>query len=217
MVLLTICELGIVIHYKYMTIIAFISQKGGVGKSTLAQALASEAQKQKIKILLADCDSQQGTSYEWSKIKGKIPCQIFSQVKDIWPLTKNYDLIVIDAPARTSQGTLEIAKHANLIIQPTGASRADLIPTVKEFNALKQAGIPKNKLLFILNHIGSPAEEQIAQEYLQETGYSYLPIALPEKVSFRSIQNEGKAITQISYKTLRRKVKKLVESILDYV
>jgi hypothetical protein len=72
-------------------------------------------------------------------------------------------------------------------------------------------------LLFVLNHIGSKAEEEIAQEYLQETNYSYLPIALPEKVSFRSIQNEGKAITQISYKTLGRKVKKLVESILDYV
>ena len=47
-----------------MTIIAFISQKGGVGKSTLAQALAAEAKKQKIKVLLADCDSQQSTSYE---------------------------------------------------------------------------------------------------------------------------------------------------------
>jgi chromosome partitioning protein len=47
-----------------MTIIAFISQKGGVGKSTLAQALASEAKKKKISVLLADCDSQQGTSYE---------------------------------------------------------------------------------------------------------------------------------------------------------
>jgi chromosome partitioning protein len=47
-----------------MTIIAFISQKGGVGKSTLSQALVVEAKKQKIKVLLADCDSQQGTSYE---------------------------------------------------------------------------------------------------------------------------------------------------------
>jgi len=47
-----------------MTIIAFISQKGGVGKSTLAQALAVEAQRQKFKVLLADCDSQQVSSYE---------------------------------------------------------------------------------------------------------------------------------------------------------
>jgi len=31
-----------------MTIIAFISQKGGVGKSTLSQALAVEARKQNL-------------------------------------------------------------------------------------------------------------------------------------------------------------------------
>jgi len=200
-----------------MTIIAFISQKGGVGKSTLSQALAVEAKKQKLNVLLADCDSQQATSYEWSKIKGKIPCQVFKQVKDIWPLSKNYELIIIDGPARTSTGTLEIAKKADLLIQPTGASRADLVPAVKEFNALKKAGTPSKKLLFVLNHIGSPAESEIAFDYLKDTDYSYLPIALPEKVSFRSIQNEGKAITQITYKTLRRKVKKLIESILDHV
>ena len=200
-----------------MTIIAFISQKGGVGKSTLSQALAFEAHKQKIKVLLADCDSQQGTSYEWSKLNKKIPCQVFSSVKEVWPLSEDYDLIIIDGPARTSSGTLEIAKKADLLIQPTGASRADLIPAVKEFNALKKAGIPTKKLLFVLNHIGSPAEGEIAQEYLKDTTYSYLPISLPEKVSFRSIQNEGKAITEITYKTLRKQSKKLIESILDYV
>lgn len=47
-----------------MIIIAFISQKGGVGKSTLAQALAVEAQKKELNVLLADCNSQQATSQE---------------------------------------------------------------------------------------------------------------------------------------------------------
>jgi chromosome partitioning protein len=50
-----------------MTIIAFISQKGGVGKSTLARALAVEASKKtkpRIDVLLADCDPQQATSYQ---------------------------------------------------------------------------------------------------------------------------------------------------------
>ncbi|GBC41747.2 ParA family protein [Rhizophagus irregularis DAOM 181602=DAOM 197198] len=45
--------------------------------------------------------------------------------------------LTIDAPARTSQGTLEIAKKADSIVQPVGASNDDLIPAVKEFNALK--------------------------------------------------------------------------------
>jgi chromosome partitioning protein len=47
-----------------MTIIAFISQKGGVGKSTLAQVLATEASQQKLTTLLADYDPQQKTSQE---------------------------------------------------------------------------------------------------------------------------------------------------------
>ena len=200
-----------------MTIIAFISQKGGVGKSTLAQALAVEAKKKKISVLLADCDSQQTTSLEWSKLNKKIPCQVFQQAKEIWPLSKDYDLIIIDGPARTSVGTWEIAKKADLLIQPTGASRADLIPAVKEFHALVKAGIPKKKLLFILNHIGSKAEAEIAQEYLKDTGYSYLPIALLEKVSFRQVQNEGKSITEVNFKTLRKQTKALIENILEYI
>ena len=47
-----------------MTIIAFISQKGGVGKSTFGQALAVSASQQKLKVLLADYDPQQKTSSE---------------------------------------------------------------------------------------------------------------------------------------------------------
>jgi len=198
-----------------MTIIAFISQKGGVGKSTLSQAFAVEAKKQKIKVLLADCDSQQATSQEWNKIKGRIPCQVFNQVKDIWPLVKQYDLIIIDAPARTSQGTLEVAKRADLIIQPTGASRADLIPAVKEFNALVKAKIDKKKLLFIPTRLSTPTEYQLIQAYLKNTGYACSPHYLMEKTSYKQIQNEGRSISEVSYRTLKKQVKELVNELLS--
>lgn len=200
-----------------MVVIAFISQKGGVGKSTLSQALAKEAQKQKLKVLLADCDSQQSTSYEWSKIQGKIPCQVFKSVKEIWPLTKQYDLIVIDAPARTSQGTLEIAEHANLIIQPTGASRADLVPAVKEFNALKEAGINRKKLLFVSMRLANQTEAQVIQEYLKKTGYACSSFYVMEKASYKQIQNEGKTITEVRYKNLAQQAQRLIDSLLDYL
>ena len=183
-----------------MTIIAFISQKGGVGKSTLSQALASEAKKQKIKVLLADCDIQQGTSYEWSKIKGKIDCQVFNQVKDVWPLVKDYDLLIIDGPARTSSGTLEIAKKADLLIQPTGASRADLIPAVKEFNALVKAKIDKKKLLFVLTRLSTLAEAKAIQEYLKSTGYNCSPFYVMKKPLISKLRMREKALLKLNTK-----------------
>jgi chromosome partitioning protein len=200
-----------------MTIIAFISQKGGVGKSTLSQALATEATKKKIKVLLADCDPQQASSYQWSQIRKKVNCQVFRQAKEIWPLTKNYDLIIIDGPARTSQATQEIAQKADLIIQPTGASRLDLVPAVKEFHAFKEAGIDKKKLLFVLTRLSTQAEAEAAQEYCQKSGYNYSPIVLYEKASYRQTQNEGKSITETRYKNLKKQAQQLINNFLKYL
>ena len=187
----------------------------GVGKSTLARLLSVEAAKKKIKILLADCDYQQKTSYEWiqwrneNQILPAVNSQVFQQVKEIWPLTNQYDLIIIDAPARTSQGTLEIAKKADLIIQPVGASRDDLLPALREFNALKAQGIKKDKLLFVLNHLSTPTEILATQEYLTESRYLFAPFYLSEKASFRQAQSEGKSISEVSYPSLRKQVQKL--------
>ena len=206
-----------------MTIIAFISQKGGVGKSTLARLLVVEATKKKIKTLLADCDHQQKTSWEWTqwrkenKITPVITSQIFNQVKEIWPHTKNYELIVIDAPARTSQGTLEITQKADLIIQPVGASRDDLVPALREFNALKAQGIKKDKLLFVLNHLSTPAEVLATQEYLTESGYPFAPYYLSERVSYRQAQSEGKSISEVNYTSLKKQVQKLTNFILKKI
>ena len=206
-----------------MTIIAFVSQKGGVGKSTLARLLATEATKKKIKTLLADCDHQQKTSFEWTqwrkenKTNPAIASQIFQQVKDIWSHAKSHQLIIIDAPARTSRGTLEIAKKADLIIQPVGASRDDLLPALREFNALKAQGINQNKLLFVLNHLSTPAEVLATQEYLTESTYNFCPFYLYERASYRQAQSEGKAITEVNYPTLRKQAQKLVQSLLKHL
>ncbi|CAG8582654.1 10771_t:CDS:2 [Racocetra persica] len=127
--------------------------------------------------------------------------QILSKL-DIWPLSKNYDLIIIDGPARTSQSTLQIARQADLIIQPTGASRADLQPAVKEFHALKAAGINPKKLLFVINRVASLAEEKAAQNYLSQTGYQVVSLPLYEKSSYREAQNRGQSIANVRYKNL---------------
>ena len=143
--------------------------------------------------------------------------QGFNTFKEIMEQERTYDLIVIDGPARTSQGTLEIAKQADLIIQPTGPSLADLKPSVLEFHSLVKAGVDKTKLVFVLNHLVSASEEKAAREYLTQAGYEVLNAGLKEKVSYRQGQNEGLSIREVNYETLRRQVKDLVKEIVGRV
>src|SRR5439155_7143475 len=126
-------------------------------------------------------------------------------------LINQYQLIIIDAPARTSQATKEIAEKADLIVQPVGASRDDLLPALREFNALKALGINKNKLLFVLNHLSTPAEVLATQEYLTESTYPFAPFYLYERASYRQAQSEGKSISEVNFFSLRQQSQKLVD------
>ncbi len=162
-------------------IVAFVSQKGGVGKSTLARALAREAAAGGLRVKVADLDTQQGTAVDWHRLR-------LSQ--GTLEAAKGYDLLIIDGPARTSSATLDIARAADLIVQPSGASRDDLIPAVREFHALTKAGVPNDRLAFALNRIGTPAEEVAARVYLQQAGYPVReptrPAGLPPGAKYRS-------------------------------
>ncbi|CAG8829141.1 45086_t:CDS:2, partial [Gigaspora margarita] len=152
------------------------------------KALAVEAQKKKFR---------------------KVSCQVFTSIKEIWSQAKNYDLIIIDGPARASQATYEIAQKADLVIQPVGASRADLRPAVKEFHALKEAGIPTKKLLFVVNRVASEAEAKAVYNHLKQAKYQIAEPPLYERASYRTEQNRGGTITTVSYKTLSQNARQL--------
>jgi len=77
-----------------------------------------------------------------------------------------------------------------------------------------QAGINKEKLVFVLNHLATKSEEEAAREYLTLAGYSVLTISLLEKASYRLIQNEGKSLSEVSYKRLAKQAQQLVQEII---
>jgi chromosome partitioning protein len=205
------------------TIIAFVSQKGGVGKSTLSRALAREAANSGLKTKIADLDTQQGTSIDWHRIRlnagiqPAVAAEAFATAAQALKVAEQYDLLVIDGPARTSAGTLEIARVADLVIQPTGASVDDLRPAVREFHALVREGIAKTKLAFALNHIGTQTEEVEARAYLADAGYTILKGCLQERPAYRKAQNTGRAVTETSFANLNGKADALIQSLIDRV
>jgi chromosome partitioning protein len=80
------------------TIIAFVSQKGGVGKSTLSRGLAREAAHNGLKVKIADLDTQQGTSVDWHRIRldagiqPDVAAEAFGTAKQALKIADQYDL-----------------------------------------------------------------------------------------------------------------------------
>jgi chromosome partitioning protein len=205
------------------TIIAFVSQKGGVGKSTLARALAREAVAGGLKTKIADLDTQQGTSVDWHRtrlhagIEPVVSAEAYATAGQALDAAEHFDLLIIDGPARTSKGTLDIARVADLVVQPTGASVDDLRPAVREFHALVKEGISKDKLAFALNRIGTANEEAEARAYVREAGYFALEGCLLERPAYRKAQNTGHAVTETSYAGLNAKADALIQALIDKV
>ena len=204
-------------------IIAFVSQKGGVGKSTFARGVAREATQGGLKVKIADLDTQQGTCIDWhrdrlhARIRPAVAVEAFATAAEALTIADQYDILILDGPARTSRGTLDIARMADLVVQPTGASVDDLRPAVREFHALVQAGIPKAKLAFALNHIGTPTEEAEARAYIAEAGYTVLDGCLLERPAYRKAQNSGRAVTETSFRNLNTKADELIQALIDRV
>jgi chromosome partitioning protein len=205
------------------TIIGFVSQKGGVGKSTLSRGLAREAAHNGLKVKIADLDTQQGTSVEWhrtrlnARIQPEVSAEAFATAKQALKIADQYDLLIIDGPARFSSGTLEIAHVAHLLVQPTGASLDDLRPAVREFHGLVNEGIPTEKLAFSICRIGTQTEEAETRAYLTDAGYVVLDGCIMERPAYRKPQNRGYAITETPFSSLNTQADLLIQALIDRI
>jgi chromosome partitioning protein len=205
------------------TVVGFISQKGGVGKSTLARALAREAAAGGLTVKLADLDVQQATSVNWHRrrldngIEPRISVEAYKTAAQAIGAGQSFDMLVVDGPGRSSSGSLDIARSANLVVQPTGASLDDLEPAVLVFHELVRHGVPHDRLAFALGWISTEMEEQETRAYLGRAGYAVLNGSIPERPALRQAQNNGFAITETKYRSLAHRADMVLQDIVDRV
>ena len=205
------------------TVVGFISQKGGVGKSTLARALAREVALGDVSVKIGDLDVQQGTTVSWHRrrlaagIEPVVAVEAFRTAAQALKARGDFDLLIIDGPARASAATLEIARAADLIVQPTGASIDDLEPAVLLFHELVREKVPKASLVFALCRVGTEAEELDARDYIAKAGYEALAGSLYERAAYRQAQNAGQSITETRFAGLNQRADALIQAIVDRV
>lgn len=205
------------------TIVGFISQKGGVGKSTLTRAFACAAAQSGLSVKIADLDTQQGTCSNWYRRRlnndlGSIgSVELYKTAQQALTAQGDFDLLILDGPARTSSATLEIAKASDLVVQPTGASIDDLEPAILVFHELVKNGIERSKLALALCRVGTDSEEAEARSYIQQAGYIVLDECLKERPAYRQAQDRGLSVIETNYGSLNDRAQNMIKSILSKI
>jgi len=206
------------------SILALVSQKGGVGKSTLAFSVAREYAQHDWSVLIADMDPKQGTTTEWNsvrlanEIEPYINVQQFPSVPHVLKQRNNYDLIIFDGAPHATKQTLEICKASDFIVLPTNLSKSDQNPQIRLAHELVKNGIPSKKFGFAFYLTGaSDSRLSQAHDYIGDTGYEILEGAIPKKDAYEATIDDGKTLTETSFKSLNEKADILIQSIMNKI
>jgi chromosome partitioning protein len=205
-------------------VIGVVSQKGGVGKSTLARLVAREYANAGWNVKIADLDVNQGTSFNWqarrlqNALEPVISVERFGTVDQALKVAPQHDLLILDGPPHSSSGTLRIVQAADLAILPTGLSLDDLEPSVLLAHELIKKGITREKVAFALVRVGdSEAEIAEAREYIGRAGYKVLAGELPERTAYRRATDAGRTLTETAFVSLNARADALAQSVIDRI
>ena len=203
-------------------VIGMISQKGGVGKSTLARMMAREFVAGGLTTKIADLDTQQQTCTNWAGrraengIAPEIQVQSFASTKSALEEAARFDALILDGKPNASDQTLEIAKAADLVVIPTGQTVDDLHPGVVLAHSLRKKGIAPEKIVFAMfKTTGSERENAAARDYVAQAGYTVLDGEVGVSTAYGSASDQGKAITETSFKSLNDRASLLAQSVID--
>ncbi|HFA48688.1 MAG TPA: ParA family protein [Bacteroidetes bacterium] len=203
-------------------VIGVISQKGGVGKSTLSRLIACNYALSEWLVKIADMDLAQGTCTSWNRRRlqngkePKVAVEQFMNVGDALKTGEQYDLLVFDGAPHSTRKTLDIARASNMVILPTGVSLDDLEPTIRLAHELKKNGIKTEKICIALTRAGnSEVELEEGKEYVRASGYHLLDGVIHEKTAIRRASDEGKCATETPFKSINKKVDVLVQAIVN--
>lgn len=204
-------------------IISVLSQKGGVGKSSISRLIAREYAVNGWSVRIADMDTSQTTSLLWNARRvhyahePSIRVESYGNVQAALSRAGEVELLVFDGAPSASTTTAQIAEASDLIILPSGLSLDDLMPQVKLAVEFQKARILPKRILFVLNSAGqSESEEAEARNFIEQNGFQVLTTSLSQLTSYRRANDRGLAFTETPYPSARKTAENVAREIAEF-
>lgn len=183
-----------------MKVLSIISQKGGVGKTTLATALAVEASRAGKKTVLFDLDPQASASFWMDTRKDTtlaitaIPAarlgHVLGAVREA-----GCDLAIIDTPPFAKDIAFEAAQQADFVLVPSRPAVLDVMAMTRTLDLVKHYGKPFSAVLTFCPPQGRELDDTMA--VIRQLGAEISPVRIGNRIAYSRAQQTGLAAQEI--------------------
>jgi chromosome partitioning protein len=186
-----------------MKVLAFLSQKGGAGKTTLAVHTAVAAHEAGMGTVLIDTDSQKSASVWGDARQGAAPIVATASVSELDRVLKaaraeGMHLAIVDAAPHAAPEAARIARAVDLVAIPCRPTAFDLAAAEGAVRIVKASG---TRAVFVLSACPFRAPEIAeAREALGGYGLTVAPVEITDRRAFARAVATGRAVTEFEGK-----------------
>lgn len=210
-----------------MPTIAFLSQKGGAGKTTLATCVARQLQLDGHEVILIDSDPQ-GSARDWRAATERETVLVVgldrpTLDKDIKALSGNGEKwVIIDGAPRNEAMTVSAIKAADLVLIPVQPSPYDVWASedlVSVIKARQEVTDGKPKAAFVLSRVIRRTElSRDVHSALEELGLPVFEADITQRQIYPKAAADGLTPSDIEPKgEAAKEIQAIIKEILAFI
>src|SRR3712207_4928226 len=177
-----------------MRTVAVISQKGGVGKTTLATALAVAAEQSGRSAAVFDLDPQASAAFWKDTRAAETPAVVAIPPARLGHVLRTADksgceLAIVDAPPFAKDIAFEAAQHADFILIPTRPAVLDVMAMTRTLELVGHYGKPSAVVMTFCPTQGREVRD--TEDAVEQLGARMAPVKIGQRVAYSRAQQTG--------------------------